>query len=171
LNPGILYIKENKVKDEKIEIELNGNSFVGIYLNGRSLIQGKDYVQESPNRLILKKEFLKNILTPQSYGIVARLSFKFTESVDYPLDIVQYKDPVLLDKPFNIISGVPTDLKFIIAFNGTKLCAIKVFDAKTGRPIRDSWTPYLRGWDDFSVIDSQVIIKKHVFENLSNIRI
>lgn len=167
LNPGVLYIKENKVKDESVEIELNDNSFVGIYLNGKGLIQGKDYVQESPNRLILKKEFLKNILTPQSYGVVARLNFKFTESVDYPLDIVQYKDPVLLDKPFNIISGVPTDLKFIIAFNGAKLCAIKVFDAKTGRPIRDSWTPYLRGWDDFSVIDSQVIIKKHVFENLS----
>ncbi|MGB9811624.1 MAG: endoglucanase, partial [Dictyoglomus turgidum] len=86
---------------------------------------------------------------------------------DYPLSIIQYKDPMLLDKPFNIIRGVPIDLRFIIAFNGTKLCAIKIFDAETGRPIRDSWTPYLRGWDDFSVVDSQVVVKKHVFENLS----
>ncbi len=167
LNPGVLYVRENKIKDENIEIELNGNSLIGIYLNGKTLQQGKDYIQESPDKVILKREFLENIVKPQNYGILATLNFRFTESADYPLSIIQYKDPMLLDKPFNIIRGVPIDLRFIIAFNGTKLCAIKIFDAETGRPIRDSWTPYLRGWDDFSVVDSQVIVKKHVFENLS----
>lgn len=168
LYPGVLYIRENKIQDEIIDIELNNNTLLGIYLKGKKLELNKDYIQNSPNKVILKKDFLRNLLKPQNYGIVGTLIFKFSESVDYPLNIIQYKEPVLLDKPYHVISGVLTDLKFLISFNGTKLCAIKMFDAITGRPIRDSWTPYLRGWDDFSVYESQVIIKKHVLENLMN---
>lgn len=166
LYPGVLYIREDRVNDEKIDIELNGSSLEGIYLDDRKLEIGKDYLQIANDKVILKKEFLNSVLKPQEYGVNVILKFKFTEGIDYPLSIVHYKEPILLDEPYHIITGVPVDQKFLFSFNGTKLCAIKIFDATTGRPIRDSWTPYLRGWDDFSVIESQVIIKKHVFENL-----
>jgi endoglucanase len=169
LNPGILYFKERQeIKDTLVSLELNGNKLEGIYLGERKLDINKDYVMVKDDQVLLKSNLIKTIIKPGVYGRNGILTFKFTKGVDYPLEIIQYKDPVLLDKPFNIISGVPTDVKFLINFNGTKLCAIKIFDAKTGRPIRDSWTPYLRGWDDFSIVESQVIIKRQVFENVQS---
>uniref|UniRef100_A0A7C3RW66 Endoglucanase n=1 Tax=Dictyoglomus thermophilum TaxID=14 RepID=A0A7C3RW66_DICTH len=169
LNPGILYLKEKQeIKDIVISLELNENKLEGIYLGERKLDLNKDYILLKNDQVLLKSSLIKTIIKPGVYGRNGILMFKFTKGVDYPLEIIQYKDPVLLDKPFNIISGVPMDAKFLINFNGTKLCAIKIFDAKTGRPIRDSWTPYLRGWDDFNVVESQVVIRKQVFENLQS---
>ncbi|HOJ92066.1 MAG TPA: cellulase family glycosylhydrolase [Dictyoglomaceae bacterium] len=167
LNPGVLFIKESEnIKDKEINMELNGNELKDVYLGTKKLEKGKDYELNGKEKVILKSSLIKQILKPGEYGTLGTLIFKFTKSVDYPLEIVQYKNPVLLDKPFNIVRGVPRDLNFYIAFNGTRLCAIKVFGAKDGKPIRDSWTPYLRGWDDFSVNDLQVTIRKDVVEKI-----
>ncbi len=164
LNPGILFIRKDKdIKDEIVHLILNGNHLINISYKGKLLEKNKDYILEK-DRVIIKGEFLKRIL--KEVGESSFLNFDFDKGADYDLEIIPYKNPIILDKPLLIPKGLSIPVNFIISFNGTKLCAIKLVRGDNGKPIRDSWTPYLRGWDDFEVRDSQVTIKKHVVEKI-----
>lgn len=164
LNPGILYIKgDEQIKDQTIEIILNGNELLNIYNKDQVLVKEKDYVVNG-NKVTIRAEYLKSILKDE-LGTNIVLTFKFNRGADYDLEVVRYKLPILLDPYISVVKGVPMDLKILVAFNGTRLSAIRIVSEKDKRPVRDSWTPYLRGWDDFEVRDSQITIKKHVVQN------
>ncbi|MCS7201709.1 MAG: cellulase family glycosylhydrolase [Dictyoglomus sp.] len=164
LNPGILFIRgDTLIKDETVNLILNGNQLVDIIYQGKALNKGRDYVLDN-DKVILKSDFLKSIKGELGSSLV--LTFRFNRGADYDLEVIFYKNPVLLDKPLVVLKGLSVPINFLIAFNGTRLCAIKLIREDNGKPVRDSWTPYLRGWDDFEVKDSQVIIKKHVVEKI-----
>lgn len=165
LNPGILYIKgDEQIKDQNVELILNGNNFLGIFNGSKELRRGEDYLVDR-NKVTIRASYIKSILKPDEWGTNAVLTFKFDRGADYDLEVVQYKKPVVLDTGLFVGKGLPVELKIPIAFNGTKLSAIKVVTANNFRPVRDSWTPYLRGWDDFEVrADSMIVIKKHVVQ-------
>jgi endoglucanase len=168
INPGILFVKEDEpLKDKVIDLILNGNKFLDIYYGEKKLEKNIDYLLQD-NKVIINASFLRKILELGKYGTCAILSFKFDKGAEYPLEIVKYKNPVLLDKDIVVGRGVPVNLKLYVNFNGTRLCAIKIIGEKDGKPIRDSWTPYLRGWDDFEVKDMEITIKKHVVEKFND---
>ncbi|MEZ0536511.1 cellulase family glycosylhydrolase [Caldicellulosiruptoraceae bacterium PP1] len=168
VDPGILYFEDGKtIKDTTLSFKLNGNKLVNIMNNKYVLKKDKDYVANG-SKIILKASYIKTLLNNDEYGVNATLRFKFNKGADYPLDIVKYNKPKVLDEEIYVSKdGNNNDTRIITAFNGTKLTAVKLV-SENGQNIRDSWTPYLRGWDDFAVDNGSITIKKHVLDMIKS---
>lgn len=139
-----IYIAEESSEDISIPLTLNGNSFVGI----EGLQAGKEYTyDEAKATVIIKKDYVNNLLKNASYGVVKTLSFQFSGGCDWQEKIVYIGTPVFRDAQGTKEGGIdiPVD------FHGTEIRRITAYQAAGRVGPNSSWWNWLQNGGAFVV--------------------
>ena len=158
------YVNKSKpVKDMVLDLELNGNDLVDIYVKDRKLIPEKDYIySKKASTVILTKKLLKELTKSKDVGTVATLKFDFSGGTDQPVEVVLYDTPKVSEDSITVDKSklfVASDLNIPTEFNGTKLAKIKLVDKAEGKPVIEDWVAYLKFHDHFDYTKNDVILK------------
>ncbi|WP_236570410.1 cellulase family glycosylhydrolase [Paenibacillus sp. An7] len=115
----LVYLKKGEnVQDVSIPLELNGNEFQNVNMNGKTLIKGQDYTIHE-NILTLKANFLGQ-WSDTAYGKQAELRIIFNSGADWKLNIITCDVPELSEA-----SGSSDELIIPVQFNGDELATME----------------------------------------------
>jgi endoglucanase len=142
---------EAVTEDRSVQIEMRGNTLLGIYNNGHPLVEGADYTFDG-STVIFKAAFLANALT--KLGINASLELKFSAGADQLVRLIQYRTPELGETTITIDRSkgdVTEDLAIPTNFNGTTLATVQAVYSNIYHPsvpnlllpVKDDWTVWL----------------------------
>ncbi|AZP04533.1 cellulase family glycosylhydrolase [Jeotgalibaca ciconiae] len=139
----------NKTEDEQVGIELtlNGQELVAIYLEERELVRGTDYFYEDGS-IILSQSFLDEITQQyeENYtGVVAALQLSFTNGADWHQYLVKSETPVMSEASGEKTTGlsIPTE------FNGNQLEKVVSKDQDGAIASHNDWWDYLENGFEF----------------------
>lgn len=172
------YFKVNSnPKDLPVKLELNGNQLINIYNGEIKLVKDANYVLDISNSMVtIKKKYLAELLKTTELGTVATLKFDFSGGVDIPLNIIQYDLPkfpentIVIDRS-KTRGNIQSNIEIPVSFNGTKLDKIRLVDKINGKPVIDSFTPYLKMlhndfYYNFDCTDTEIILNEKLVNKL-----
>lgn len=131
-----VYIKKDAVlQDAALSLNLNGNTFKGLFAGEQGLTRGTDYELEG-ERLLLKSALLQRMITKE-YGINGVLTAKFSAGADWTIKLIYYDTPSL--KSSQGPQGIYT---LPVQFNGDSLATLEAVYSGGGNAGPSDWTPF-----------------------------
>ncbi|WP_026587003.1 cellulase family glycosylhydrolase [Bacillus sp. NSP9.1] len=175
IKPADLFLKKGEtITDQKVDIQLAGNTLTGIYRQTEELQEGYDYtVDDDGKTVVINASWLKKLISESGQpGMKAQLTFAFHKGSDQVLDVIVYDQPKLEKNEFTVSkSAITGDLKIPASLNGTKLATVKGTVDSTGRPVLEevwSWTPYMNHDEDFYEKNGDLYLRERVLHYLKS---
>ncbi|WP_413376067.1 cellulase family glycosylhydrolase [Alkalihalobacillus sp. 1P02AB] len=134
---NFLYLHSGEdIEDRSLELNLNGNEFVSLLLEGQPLIEGEDYVLDG-QQLIVKANLLEELTSADSLGENALLTATFNQGADWYIKVIVYDTPVLENS-----EGNTSDYVIPTQFNGDALQTMEAIypDGSAAGP--HDWTTF-----------------------------
>lgn len=156
----LVHLKSGEaVKDKKVQLNLNGNQFTGLYKGAAKLKQGKDY-ELAGSELTLKASLLTKLTKAGNLGQNAVVSAKFSYGPDWNLRVIVYDLPQLSDTAGTVDNfAIPTH------FNGSRLATMEAIykDGSFAGP--QNWTSYKEYGYAFTpdFMNNKIVITKNFF--------
>jgi endoglucanase len=125
-----------KLKDVTKRLDLKGNHFVSLQLDGKDLKAGKDYKLKGED-LTIRASLLSN-LNSKKLGRVAVLTAHFDSGANWYFNVYKYDTPVFADA-----QGTTSNFTIPLQFNGTQLRTMEAKytdDGSNAGP--QNWTSY-----------------------------
>ncbi|GGH13661.1 cellulase family glycosylhydrolase [Paenibacillus segetis] len=141
----IIYLtKGTEIQDAKVHLNLNGNQFVGIVVNGQQLQQGEDYVLNG-EELTIKSSQISKLTKIGNLGVNATLQVQFNYGPDWKLKLTINDKPVLRSAEGTTESfAIPTQ------FNGNRIATMEAVYATGGNAGPQDWTSFKEYGNTFS---------------------
>jgi len=156
-----IYLKKGEaITDVDVELNLHGNQFQALQIDGNDLEEGKDYVLNG-NVLTIKSDLLSNLDNLDETGVKAVLTLLFDKGVDWDMNVMSYDTVILED-----VDGEAGNFAIPTNFNGDHLATMEAVDNK-GNPVGpQDWTSFKEFAYTFSPdYDAHEIVLKEAFFN------
>jgi endoglucanase len=160
-----IYLKSGEdIIDEEITLNLNGNQFVSLQLDGENLQEGQDYVLND-DRLTLKESLLTRLTASNLIGTNAVITATFNQGADWDINVISYQTPVTESS-----NGTISDFAIPTEFNGDHLATMEAVytDGRNAGP--QGWTSYKEFGYTFEPLydKNEVVIKQNFFNEVDN---
>ncbi|WP_198667257.1 cellulase family glycosylhydrolase [Glycomyces dulcitolivorans] len=159
----LVFVDASRVRNQSVELNLNGLDFRNLYFGNSKLKEGRDYTLDGTT-LTLKKKLLKRILGDGCEpGTTARLEVRFSAGVPWTLNVIAAEDPVLADA-----AGTTASLVIPAEFNGDRVATMEAFYADGTFAGPHDWTSFKEYWDAFRPDheDGEIELPARFFENV-----
>ena len=156
-----IYLKKDEaITDVDVEINLHGNQFQALQIDGNDLEEGKDYALNG-DVLTIKSDLLANLDNLDETGVKAVLTLLFDKGVDWDINVMSYDTVTLED-----IDGEVNNFAIPTNFNGDQLATMEAVD-KNGEPVGpQDWTSFKEFAYTFSPdYEAHEIVLKEAFFN------
>ncbi|WP_186578226.1 cellulase family glycosylhydrolase [Aquibacillus kalidii] len=134
---NFIYLKQGeKIVDVERKLNLNGNTFISLQVNGENLQEGQDY--EWNGEILTIKASLLSDLISEKLGKNATLTATFNNGSNWYFDIYNYKTPT-----FENALGSTNDYAIPVQFNGTDLKTMEAIYTDDSSPAGpQNWTTF-----------------------------
>ncbi|MCJ7843124.1 cellulase family glycosylhydrolase [Lederbergia sp. NSJ-179] len=156
----LIYVKKGEeIKDQKLSLDLNGNQFVSLQLDGQELVTDQDYEWDG-KELTFKADMLKELTATGTLGTNAVLTATFDQGADWAFHVITSDTPILENT-----EGTVDNFSIPTSFNGDKLATMEAFYTDGAIAGPQDWTSFKEFGYTFSpdYETSEIIIKKEFF--------
>ncbi len=132
-----IYLKmDEAITDVDVELNLHGNKFQALQIDGNDLEEGEDYTLNG-DVLTIKSDLLSNLDNLNEIGVKAVLTLLFDKGVDWDMNVMRYDTVTLED-----VDGEAGNFAIPTNFNGDHLATMEAVD-NNGEPVGpQDWTPF-----------------------------
>ncbi|WP_338068723.1 cellulase family glycosylhydrolase [Paenibacillus nanensis] len=160
-----IYLKQGEeLADVEKQLQLNGNKFVALKLDGTALVAGEDYEIDG-EVLTIKASLLEELTSSGKLGVNATLSAQFDKGVEWKINVIVYETAELAGTV-----GTTTDFAIPVAFNGDKIATMEAVyeDGSFAGP--QNWTSFKEFAYTFSpnYEDNELILKENFFKEVKD---
>ncbi|XID95835.1 cellulase family glycosylhydrolase [Paenibacillaceae bacterium WGS1546] len=160
-----IYLKQGEaIADVEKQLQLNGNRFASLKLDGKELAASQDYEIDG-DALTIKASLLESLTQSGELGTNGTLTISFDKGMDWKLYIIVYETAELGDS-----IGTTRDFAIPVAYNGDKLATLEAVyeDGSFAGP--HNWTSFKEFAYTFtpSYEDNELILKENFFKEVND---
>nr|WP_306813050.1 cellulase family glycosylhydrolase [Paenibacillus soyae] len=158
-----IYLKQGEeIADVVKTLQLNGNTFEALELNGEELEAGADYAVEG-DKLTVKASLLEELASTSGFGEKAELTVVFNQGMEWTINVIEYDTPSVFSA-----AGEATGFEIPALFRGDSLATMEAVYTDGGNAGPQNWTSFKEFAYTFTpnYANQTILLKENFFKEV-----